>query len=292
MSRFIFIGNQIINTQKAKSLFELSKQKLNIPLTVMLTDIGRINEVKSYFQPSASVFCRINYSDTAYPHYESKICLVNDIERQINIMLNKLNDYKIDYYDIIVQEMLNLSWSGAVLSKNEISLVEFVYGNTAHLLRDGIFYKRFFIDRKLNILKQEKGMQSQFKDLVDNQLILKDIPNLSFNIEFLLENISYLSTENILYEFGLNDNQFFFLESKQIHNKSYPSLSLDNFNKLPFVIWQDDNFFSNRIETIESPTFENIAYVNTNKTYKIAQGSYLSHLTTYLANNCINTFYI
>ncbi|MDU1892357.1 MAG: hypothetical protein E6767_16855 [Dysgonomonas sp.] len=291
MSRFIFIGNQIINTQKAKSLFELSKQKLNIPLTVMLTDIGRINEVKSYFQPSASVFCRINYSDTAYPHYESKICLVNDIERQIKIMLNKLNDYKIDYYDIIVQEMLNLSWSGAVLSKNEISLVEFVYGNTAHLLRDGIFYKRFFIDRKLNILKQEKGMQSQFKDLVDNQLILKDIPNLSFNIGLLLENISHLTAENTLYEFGLNDNQFFFLESKKIQKKAYPRLCLLEYDKIPFIIWKDDRFSLNKMEVVQLPIFDNIACVDINKTYKISNGTYLSHFAIYLANNSINSYF-
>ena len=291
MTNLIFVGNQIIHTKKARSLYELNEQKLNIPFTVILTDIQRINEVKNYFQTASSVFCRINYSDNTYPHYESKICLIDNIENEITIILNRLNNYNINYYDIIIQEMLNLSWSGAVLSKKGISLVEMVYGNTAHLLRDGIFYERFFIDRKKNILKQEKGIQNQFRDLVDNQLILRDIPKLFFSIELLLENMSYISKENILYEFGLNDSEFFFLEFKKINEKSYPSLSLQRFNKQPFIIWKDDKFYSNKIEAVELPIFHNIADVHADRTYEIKRGAYLSHFVTYLSNNNRNSYF-
>ena len=141
--RLIFIGDEILHTNKAKCLYKMNSEELNTPYTVIITDIRRIGEVKKYFEFTSSIFCRVNFSDTAYPHYESKICLIDDIESEIEIMINKLSTRNVDRYDIIIQEMLNLSWSGAILSKNEISLVELVYGNTAHLLREGIFMSVF-----------------------------------------------------------------------------------------------------------------------------------------------------
>ena len=116
------------------------------------------------------------------------------------------------------------------------------------------------------------------------------MPNSYFNIELLLANISYLSGNNTLYEFGLNDSQFFFLESKEVHKESYPSLLLQEYNKAPFIIRQDNRFSSSETETVELPAFENIARANTAKTYKIKSGAYLSHFTTYFANNSINSF--
>lgn len=289
--RLVFIGDEILHTNKAKCLYKMNSGGLNIPYTVIVTDIERIGEMKKHFEFASSVFCRINFSDTTYPHYESKICLVEDIENEISIIINKLSVHNVNCYDIIIQEMLNLSWSGAILYKNEISLIELVYGNTTHLLRDGIFYERFFIDKKRVILKQEKGEQTQFRELADNQLILKEMPSLSFNIELLLENISYLSEDNTLYEFGLNYNQFFFLESKEVYKESYPSLSLQKIDKIPFIIWQDDKFYTNRSETIELPIFDNIACIDTGKTYKISKGAYLSHFSIFLANNKTNSYF-
>lgn len=291
MSKFFFIGQEVLHTNKAKCLFDLHEQGLNIPLTVIVTDLNSLSRIYDYFNINFSIYLRVNYSDFAYPHYEYKICNLLNVETELKIILNKLRSKNVNHYDIIVQEMLNLTWSGVALKKSNILLLEIVYGNLSYLLREGIYFKRFFIDEKANILKVEEGSQKYYRNLVDNNLIINDVMNVNINEEIIFNNIKNFDINHSLYEFGCNNNVLYFLESKKINPNSYLNVLNSLSDCQPIIIYRDHNFDLLETILIKNPMFSNIDNISSNKKYHISSGALLSHLNTYLANNSINSFY-
>jgi hypothetical protein len=161
MANIYRISNHIIYTNKVKSLIDLDKNNLLVPKTVICNSQVDMRLVIGIMKLLHNdwFYVRIIYSDTVYPHYIHSLTNLDNIKYDINKLITEAINNNIQRYDLVIQPLLEFTWSGAILIKNKYIFVEIVSGAPNVLFRKGYFKYRCLLNQNYEIVAEENGTQ-------------------------------------------------------------------------------------------------------------------------------------
>lgn len=277
-------------TGKAKSLIDLDKGSKCIPPTFICShENEQIDQFLSRFvqenEDYSLFYIRLCFSDYLYPHCLSRLSNARKVSISTHELIQEAINMKIDKYDVLIQPLIKLRWSGAIYAGHNRLLIESVHGAPPLLFRNGMFNTRYILQN--NIVLMEEICIQNYKLVWDSTLLKWTKTPVSISDEklSLSKLLKYSYKENALYEFGIDDkDRFYLFEYKMLDKLAYPSLNKDSFHS-DFIVYAS-NQDARRVH-FEYPSIEYIKSCRENHNYIVDKGAYTSHLATYLINKKI-----
>jgi len=277
-----------VHTLKANSLIEMYNDKLPSIQTVILNGLSDAirTETKSIIAAwkTQRLYVRICVSDNEYPHAYAQICLSSVWESAIGTLLEKAKaDRGFKHYDVTIQPFLCESSSGAILCKNNMTILEAVDGNGFTLHRLGQYAIRIIEDES-NISIERASQKESHRWSIDlhgkGGYTFTEKSELNINEMKIL--LDYRLSNNSMYEFCIYEGNVLFLEKKAISENTF-FFNLTP-NKREFIVYQGDESDIDR-QYFEYPKLSHIPLLNKKSDTVLVNGAYLSHLSYYAYAN-------
>lgn len=294
MKKSDFLNTRKLFTSKAIGLYDLFTSGYRIPYTIILQEGQSFAKIPSLVAATNYKYwyIRFNFSDIDYPHHISLVSEKEDILKNLSKLSNHVRTLGENKYDIIIQPMLNFSYSGAALIKENHTLIELVSGHPWSLFRLGEYSLRLLLNKDGDLLQKKEGQQKTFTSLHEGSIKMTPCSNNKVNISEIFETVSKIQTpkEKVI-EFGIVESELIYLESKETNPLSYKDTHLQLPTGKPFIIHDDQDLKKTTVH-IQAPTFREIKNIKEHQTYLIESGAYLSHFVTYCASKNINCTFL
>jgi hypothetical protein len=293
MSKLYLLTPNSLHTQKAISLVELFHKKVVVPTTIIFQDEIQIKSANDIIKALDFdyFYVRLNFPDNVYPHHFSTCSSKNDILIDLRSFIKEAKSQKKNKYDIIIQPILNFQWSGVALVKDDLILIEIVFGHPISLLRLGEFKFRFLFNKQKHLLDVNEGTQYTYMEWEGSILKKSNEIIRSQGFDQILNELRNIrSDESLLYEFGYSDPDFYYLEFKHLNPSSFPNFK-DSMLEKPFIVFRNNDINSNK-QKFSKPALENLKGVTKGNEVSVESGAFLSHFSTYCAQEGINCLFL
>ena len=278
-------------TQKVAGLLSLINEGLPVPPTCFVDsskgckDISK--NVLEFLRKTSSnaYYLRLCFSDNQYPHYFSELADKHDVLIAVSRLLAEAEITGTKHFDIIIQPLLSLAVSGAILVKQNRVLIESVLGAPPTLFRNGIINSRHVLENG-RLVYQKFYRQDSL--LYWNPIEAKwSRQSCDKRIDFdMISSIAKMNLQNFsLYEYGIDHHgDLWIFEKKSIPSDCYISLDSIEDDKKYFTV-SAGRYIDTKY--IDFPDFSEIGNCTHENKYLVQSGAYTAHFPTYLALNNI-----
>ena len=273
------------HTEKARGLLRMAAAGLRIPSTIIssATDSHHVIELFATWRRPLT-FARICYSDTEYPHSVTRLLPRNDPTGLVT-MQAELRAAVLRKADFVLQPLLTYRAAGAVLHRDDVTLIEAVDGAPNTLLRDGYLGRRTVVTHgRIATRTFVQPFAWYWQEGEWRQRAPATVARLP--IARLVRAARAL--HGAVLEWGLTDRGLIFLEHKILPRHAYPQLASGQEAPLattPTSIQRD-------ARTVVRPALRHLPILRSEGALRVRTGAYLSHLATYAARENLAVLFV